>query len=171
MYLYCINIYKNNILVGNKKNLLKFGFFERNSIGEFMNFFSSTLITKSSESIFSVIEKEYKISIFKDTAYSYSIITDIEYPNRVIFQLQSELKINNDINTIFKKYSDENIDKITVINKELNETKEILTKTIESILARGEKLDKLVENSEELKKTSKMFYRNAKKMNSCCNVS
>lgn len=43
-------------------------------------------------------------------------------------------------------------------------------KTIESVLARGEHLDSLVERSETLQASSKMFYKSAKKQNSCCVV-
>lgn len=41
-------------------------------------------------------------------------------------------------------------------------------KTIESVLERGEKLDNLVERSNALSAQSKMFYKTAKKQNSCC---
>jgi len=41
-------------------------------------------------------------------------------------------------------------------------------KTIDSVLKRGEDLDKLVEKSGSLSQQSKMFYKTAKKQNSCC---
>lgn len=47
----------------------------------------------------------------------------------------------------------------------------MLTKTIEAVLERGEKLDDLVEKSTELSKTSKAFYKTAKSTNSCCVIS
>lgn len=43
-------------------------------------------------------------------------------------------------------------------------------KTIDSVLQRGEDLDKLVEKSGTLSEQSKMFYKTAKKQNSCCIV-
>jgi synaptobrevin homolog YKT6 len=46
---------------------------------------------------------------------------------------------------------------------ELNDTKDVLHKTIESILERGEKLDNLVEKSDALSSQSRMFYKAAKK--------
>lgn len=54
--------------------------------------------------------------------------------------------------------------------RELDETKVILHKTIESVLERGEKIDNLVAKSEGLSASSKMFYSQAKKQNSCCVV-
>ena len=47
----------------------------------------------------------------------------------------------------------------------------MLHKTIDNLLERGEKLDSLVERSDDLSKQSKMFYKQARKTNSCCVVS
>jgi hypothetical protein len=44
------------------------------------------------------------------------------------------------------------------IQKELDETKIVLHKTIESVLERGEKIDNLVQKSDGLSAQSKMFY-------------
>ncbi|KAG8050674.1 hypothetical protein GUJ93_ZPchr0009g136 [Zizania palustris] len=43
-------------------------------------------------------------------------------------------------------------------------------KTIDSVLARGERLDSLVEKSSDLSVASQMFYKQAKKANSCCTI-
>lgn len=52
------------------------------------------------------------------------------------------------------------------VQAELDETKVVLHKTIESVLERGEKLDNLVERSNALSAQSKMFYKTAKKVSS-----
>ena len=62
-------------------------------------------------------------------------------------------------------------DKITKIQKDLDDTTEILHKTIDNVLERGVKLDQLVERSDDLSRQSKMFYKQARKTNSCCVVS
>lgn len=86
------------------------------------------------------------------------------------------------------KYQDPaQADSIMKIQRELDETKIVLHKTIESVLQRGEKIDDLVAKSDGLSAQSKMFYRaetsspslragylltlfteQAKKQNSCC---
>ena len=63
-----------------------------------------------------------------------------------------------------------NVTNIHQVQQELDETKEIIHKTIESVLQRGEKIDNLVQKSENLSASSKMFYGQAKKQNSCCVV-
>jgi hypothetical protein len=49
------------------------------------------------------------------------------------------------------------------VQAELDETKIVLHKTIESVLQRGEQLDSLVERSDALSAQSRMFYKTAKK--------
>ena len=49
------------------------------------------------------------------------------------------------------------------VQAELDETKIVLHKTIESVLERGQKLDSLVERSDALSAQSKLFYKSAKK--------
>ena len=57
------------------------------------------------------------------------------------------------------------------IQKDLEDTTQVLHKTIDSVLERGVKLDTLVERSDTLSMQSKMFYKQAKKTNSCCVIS
>ena len=76
-----------------------------------------------------------------------------------------------DLHSILMKYQDPaSADAVTKIHKDLEDTKEILHKTIDSVLERGEKLDSLVDVSEDLTKQSKMFYKEAKKTNKCCKM-
>jgi synaptobrevin family protein YKT6 len=57
------------------------------------------------------------------------------------------------------KYQDpQAADSIMKIQKELDETKILMKKTIESVLERGEKIDSLVQKSDGLSAQSKMFY-------------
>jgi synaptobrevin family protein YKT6 len=59
-------------------------------------------------------------------------------------------------------------DKLTKIQRDLDETKIILHQTIDSVLRRGEKLDTLVDKSADLSMASQMFYKQARKTNACC---
>ena len=69
------------------------------------------------------------------------------------------------------KYQDpQQADSIMQIQQQLDETKIVMHQTIESVLARGEKIDELVAKSDGLSSQSKMFYKQAKTTNSCCIV-
>jgi len=107
------------------------------------------------------------------------IISDHEYPALVAHQLLSKFVdefltkypratwASAGANTLsfpqlkeyIVKYQDpQQADSIMKIQKELDETKIVLHKTIESVLERGEKIDSLVAKSDGLSAQSKMFY-------------
>lgn len=107
------------------------------------------------------------------------IISDKEYPALVAHQLLSKVVdefLSKHPRTAYAaacpqplpfpqlkeyivKYQDpQQADSIMKIQKELDETKIVLHKTIESVLERGEKIDTLVEKSNDLSSQSRMFY-------------
>jgi synaptobrevin homolog YKT6 len=118
------------------------------------------------------------------------VLTDVEYPSRVAFSLLSTALDEFDresygwqkavtdnmypptrLEVYLKEYQDPaNADKILAIHRDLDETKVIMHEAIESVLVRGEKLDVLVDRSRDLSRQSKVFYKTAKKHNSCCSI-
>ncbi|KAI8838966.1 hypothetical protein BC829DRAFT_454124 [Chytridium lagenaria] len=67
------------------------------------------------------------------------------------------------------KYQDPHAaDPLLRVQRDLDETKIVLHNTMKSLLGRQEKLEELVERSDALSSQSKMFYKQAKKTNSCC---
>ncbi len=118
-------------------------------------------------------------------------IADTEYPQRVAFSIITKMlddfteaskgKFSEEaadncmpfppLEQALQKYQDPaEADKITKIQKDLEETKQVLYNTIDAVLARGEKLDDLIEKSDSLSMQSKKFYKTAKKHNQCCVV-
>ncbi|KAJ3016343.1 hypothetical protein NUW54_g825 [Trametes sanguinea] len=101
-----------------------------------------------------IITDQEMTSIAKVPQSSYNTPSAISFP---------------EINTYLQKYQDpRQADAIMKVQQELDETKIILHKTIESVLQRGEKINDLVDRSTALSAQSKMFYKTAKKQNSCC---
>lgn len=124
-------------------------------------------------------EKEYTFHVYGRTeGVAGVIISDQEYPALVAHQLLSKIVDEflskhprttwaNSNSTLpfpqlkeyITKYQDpQQADSIMKIQKELDETKIVLHKTIESVLERGEKIDSLVAKSDGLSAQSKMFY-------------
>ena len=60
------------------------------------------------------------------------------------------------------------VDKILKIHKQIDETKDILYSTIDTLLSKGTKLDDLVNQTEKLKEHSKLFYNSSKQINNRC---
>jgi len=172
-------------------DLSSYSFYQRGSVQEFLNFFSKTVVERTQAGQRQSIEEQsYKFNVYnKGGADNLAalIITDLEYPARPAFSLlqkvlddfatqvprasftnPSSISFPN-CKTYVEKYQDpRQADSIMKVQAELDETKIILHKTIESVLQRGEKLDNLVERSNNLSMQSKMFYKTAKKQNSCC---
>jgi len=174
-------------------DLSSFSFYQKGSVGEFMSFFTKTVVERTSQGVRqSIQENNYTAHVYNRGGAEQLagvIITDQEYPVRPAFSLLAKVldeftakipqsSFSNpsaisfpEINTYIQKYQDpRHADNIMRVQQELDETKIVLHKTIESVLQRGEKLDNLVERSTALSAQSKMFYKTAKKQNSCCTV-
>jgi len=64
----------------------------------------------------------------------------------------------------------EEADKMMKIQKNLDDIKNVMHKNIEQVLTRGQKLEDLMERSDDLSAASKQFYKQAKKTNQCCKM-
>ncbi|KAL8792820.1 MAG: hypothetical protein Q9195_004549 [Heterodermia aff. obscurata] len=194
MKLYYIGILKNDSKPAHElaveKDLNSYSRFTKQNYGEFMSVFSKTVAERTRPGQRQDIEeKTYTFHAYGRTeGVAGIIISDPEYPALVAHQLLSKVvdefltqyprsAFANSTPTLdFKplkdyivKYQDpQQADSIMKIQKELDETKIVLHKTIESVLERGEKIDDLVQKSDGLSAQSKMFYTQAKKQNSCC---
>ena len=120
-----------------------------------------------------------------------TVITAKQYPPRIALKLMLDLesewdKLQNQTwksalqdtaipfpagEQLIKRFSNpKQNDKIYQIQDQLEQTKDIMVRNIEQVLRRGEKIDSLVEKSDELSGFTKTFYNNSQKLNSCCNI-
>lgn len=196
MKVYYIGIFKvgeKAVELSSASDLLQFSFFERSSVSQFMTFFSETVSQRTPAGQRQSIEEGNYVghTYTRSEGLSCVLITDKEYPVRPAYTLinkileeylslhpasqwsnvtatNSSLAFDK-LEVYLKKYQDPSqADSIMKVQQELDETKIVLHKTIESVLQRGEKLDSLVDKSEALSSSSRMFYKQAKKTNSCC---
>jgi len=174
------------------KELSQYSRFTRNNFAEFMTVFAKTIAERTRPGQRQDVEEQ------DHTFHAYGrsegicgvIISDHDYPALVAHQLLSKVvdefltshprhewatgtstlevpELQRDL----EKYQDpKQQDSLLKIQQQLDETKIVLHKTIENVLQRGEKLDDLVQKSDGLSAQSKMFYKQAKKQNSCCVV-
>ncbi|EKM53147.1 uncharacterized protein PHACADRAFT_124606 [Phanerochaete carnosa HHB-10118-sp] len=178
-------------LLSNATDLSTFSFYQKGSVSEFLTFFSKTIAERTPQGQRqSVQENNYTAHVYNRGGaeqLAAVIITDHEYPVRPAFSLLAKLlddftaqipqtSFSNpsaisfpEIHSYLQKFQDpRQADAIMRVQQELDETKIVLHKTIESVLERGEKLNDLVDRSNALSAQSKMFYKTAKKQNSCC---
>ncbi|KAF8816412.1 snare protein YKT6 [Phlegmacium glaucopus] len=180
-----------SVVLSNASDLSSFSFYQRGSAGEFMTFLSKTVSERTPQGQRQTVQEQSHVAHVYNRGgpeqLAAVIITDEEYPVRPAFSLLTKIldefttkvpqsSFSNpssisfpEITTYIQKYQDpRQADTIMRVQQELDETKIVLHKTIESVLQRGEKLDNLVERSNALSMQSKMFYKTAKKQNSCC---
>ncbi|KAJ7049434.1 snare protein YKT6 [Mycena amicta] len=175
-------------LLTTANDLSSFSFYQRGSVGEFMTFFSKTVAERTGTGQRqSVQENNYTAHVYNRGELAGVLITDQEYPVRPAFSLLTKVLDDfvakvpqsswdnpssitfSELPTYLSRYQDpRQADTIMRVQAELDETKIVLHKTIESVLERGERLDTLVDRSNALSAQSKMFYKTAKKQNSCC---
>jgi len=172
-------------------DLSAYGFFQRQGVREMLTFFSKTFSKRTEPGQRqSITHESYVVHCYvRSDGLGGTVTTDAEYPTRVAFVLLTQLldEFTTSHGTSWKtvtqpesvpfppieeyltKYQDPaEADKIVKIQRDLDETTQVLHKTIDSVLERGVKLDNLIERSDDLSKQSKMFYKQAKKTNSCC---
>ncbi|KAH9400230.1 palmitoyltransferase, partial [Tyrophagus putrescentiae] len=165
------------------QNLQSFGFFQRNSVSEFMKFTSKVLVEKSDLATrSSVKQQDYVCHVYiRGDRLAGIIISDQEYPHRVAHTLLMRVLDEftesvpktpyTNLDMYLTKFQNpKEADAMTKIQNDLDETKIILHNTITSVLQRGEKLDNLVAKSEDLSMQSKVFYKTARKTNQCCQL-
>lgn len=197
MKIYYIGILRNTgtkaLELSLARDLSQFSFFERTGVSQFMTFFSETVSQRTTPGQRQSIEEGNYVghTYARSEGIACVLITDKEYPVRPAYTLINKILeeyltlhpvnewsgIENTTESLkfdsleqyLKKYQDPSqADSIMKVQQELDETKIVLHKTIESVLQRGEKLDSLVDKSEALSTSSRMFYKQAKKTNSCC---
>ncbi|KAI2618849.1 putative snare protein [Hypoxylon sp. NC1633] len=192
MKLFYIGIIQNESKPGvelcAEKDLNAYSRFTRANYGEFMTVFAKTVAERTRPGQRQDVEQQdYTFHAYGRTeGVCGIIISDQQYPALVAHQLLSKVMDEflaahprsswsasgltmPELKDYLAKYQDPHqADSIMKIQRELDETKITLHKTIESVLQRGEKIDDLVAKSDGLSNQSKMFYQQAKKQNSCC---
>ncbi|GAX76858.1 hypothetical protein CEUSTIGMA_g4304.t1 [Chlamydomonas eustigma] len=179
------------IFLGFASDVSNFGYFQRGAVKEGLNFLARTIVQRTQPGQRQSVKTEgYMCHVqVKDYGLAAIVVADQEYPVTAAFSIITKVideyielagegwkSVDTDAtvaNTILEpavaKYQDHTqADKLSKIQKDLDETKIILHQTIDSVLKRGEKLDALVDKSNDLSLASQMFYKQAKKANSCC---
>jgi len=181
------------VILSSAAELSSFGYFQRSSIKEMFVFFSRTFAknVKAGQRT-SVKHEAFLCHMYcSPGGITACCFADAEYPSRVAFGYLSKLcedftqatggrLASSDEDgcmdaafpahaSLLTQFQDPaQADQLTRIMNELEETKVVLHDTIEAALERGQKIDTLIEKSNDLSGSSKMFYKTAKKQNQCC---
>ena len=183
------------VLLSVAEDLSSFGFFQKQGVREMLVVFGKIIVKRIQPGQRITVEQEqmneYQVhSHVRADGLCGAVTADKEYPQRVAFTMLSQLldqfaaevtgwptELRENAvpfpplaEMIVRCQDPSGFDKIMKIQKDLDDTTAVLHQTIDGILERGEKLDSLVERSDDLSKQSKMFYKQARKTNSCCTI-
>eukprot|EP00793_Prasinoderma_coloniale_P004685 PRCOL_00000446-RA len=178
--------------LGAAHDVSSFGYFERKAVREMLAFVGRTVAKRTLEGQRQSVEHEaYICHCYNRGGLIGLTFVGKDYPSRAAFSVVNKVMdeftdskgdawkaVTADttdgdeiVNAALQKYQDPHeADKLLKIQRELDETKVILHKTIDSVLQRGEKLDSLVDKSNDLSLASQVFYKAAKKNNQCCKM-
>ncbi|CAG9463283.1 unnamed protein product [Pedinophyceae sp. YPF-701] len=178
------------VFFGTASDVSDFGFFQRTSVREMLQFVSRTIVQRTRPGSRQTVEHEgYLCHAHNRDGLGAIVVTSHDYPSRSAFCVINEVvdqflrefgeswrqqtadvtAAEPMLTSALERFQDPaQADKLMKIQRDLDETKVILHRTIESMLERGEKLDNLVTKSEDLSLASQMFYKQARKSNSCC---
>lgn len=183
---------KNGIIVYQSFELSHFGFFQRNSVKETCIFSSREVSSRTPPGTPQSVEHSgYFCYIYRlQNGLSVCCITDKDYPSYAamnflvkaitVFQekipKETWMNINRDtklqipeLSSLLIAYQDPTkVEKIEAIKKELDETIHVTIKTMDQMLDRGEKMEDLIDRTNDLSDATKEFMVETKKMNSCC---
>ena len=176
MKLYALLVFNNfHQLEYSNYNLSEFFFIYRTKIKEGIESVAIELIKNAKTNNFYKINEKFQdveMSIYLlSNDKIYIVLTDNEYPQRVVFTLLHSIKNANVVqkDTLFESYQNpDKHDKITQIKNELEETKIIMFDSIDKLMERGENLNELLQRAENLSETSFLFVDKTKDMNRCC---
>jgi len=177
-------------------NLESFGYFERRGVQPLLVFSARTVTERTALGTRQSVEADPNVNAMvhvnvRADGLAAAIVSDAEYPQRVAHTLLSKIMddfTNNyppsswsymgeqtakmaSLADFLKKYQNpQEADPLMRLQKDLDDTKDILKNTLVNVLERGEKIDDLVARSTDLSFEAKAFYTTAKKTNRCCTL-
>jgi synaptobrevin family protein YKT6 len=186
---------ENSVEVANCSELSSFSFFHRGPMREHIKFHSRLIVSRTPLGRRLTVDFDQNLGKCHTWVHPQglgaAVLIDAEYPPRVAFSLLSEAvrifmeKMDGqwqdmgkdaelkcpEVEELFQKFQNPaEADKLTKIEKDLEEVKETVLQSMDDLLKRGENLDQLMEKSKDLSNTSVQFYRTAKKNNQCCKL-
>jgi len=176
-------------------DLSGFNYFTRNTVAEHLRFASRTVVQRTTPGTRQTVglkDNPFLCHTYvRADGLSGVLVADKDYPLRVAFSLLSktmtdyEGKVGNKWKDVTKDLEQEPVfmvadlakyqnpteaDKLSKVQKSLDEVKDIMQRNIEEVLKRGETLESLMDKSADLSTVSVQFYNKAKKTNQCCSA-
>ncbi|OHT03616.1 SNARE protein [Tritrichomonas foetus] len=189
MKLYAIYLFRTvgekATIVDSAKDFSDVGWMYRKNCVEICDFASTQLAqSKNPQQRVSAEEKDFLFHAFRKDNVCAVLVGTKDYPSRAAFSILREVMSEYDQcggnlpdgkcktiqRGIVEYQNPEKADKMAQIHANLDQTREIMVTNLEKAIGRGESLNELAQKSETISAQSKMFAREASKLNSCCTI-
>jgi synaptobrevin family protein YKT6 len=159
------------------------GFFYRRSAIEVCNIVAERLASAPTpERLVSASEQNLMFHKMRAGDIVALVVATQDYPSRVAFVILREIMhefercggaLPNGQSSVIRhgitQYQQPgNADKLTRIQENLEETREIMVQNLQKAIARGESLDRMLEKAENISAQARAFGRESGKLNTCC---
>jgi synaptobrevin homolog YKT6 len=187
---------KKNEISDSYFDLSDFSFFYKTTAKEFLLFGCIEITKRANKNLISIIDLKdteyydrmkyldlenirYNVIYDNNTAKWICIITSKLCRKDFLLSMISHIKTTTSKNydKIIEKYENmlvetgtNGVDKVAQIQHDIDDTKEIMCASIDKLIERGVKLDDLLEKSQTLYDSSKLFVIKTKKLNTCCDI-
>jgi len=180
------------------EDLGQFGWWYRSQVAEFIQFGSRQVAQHTKPGAVDSILPDDEHSAIEYCIHGYcdpkgvlaaTMVTAPDYPAKIVYRLLNQLVcqfaskhgglsgVNADTDIEFRqlreclqKYQDPtNAGTVPQLSNKIEETKEVLYKTIDQVLQRGQSLESLMAKSDDLSSSSMTFYKTSKKTR-CCTI-
>merc|ERR1712086_459585 len=184
MPIYSISIFfrqadKAHVL-SRREELSSFSFLWRSKVAEFVRFGSRQAAQHVDAGAYESIvpdEQNDKLQYVchsngsADGLFVATMVTDMDYPARTVYPISKDLDLDfPPLAEFLANYQDpQSADVAFQIMQDLDQTKEVMYKTIDQVIKRGESLESIMSKSEDLSGASMKFYKTSKKTK-CCTI-
>ena len=181
------------IYVAGAYDVSTFGFFQRGGARELCKFVSREVTQRAKPGDRMSVEHKQHLChiIVRRDNLACAVVSTHDYPQRVAFSfIQKALEGFNNIHgaqwegavndidlpvpqleALIRRYQNpDEADPMLKIQRDLEDTKEIIVRTMDDLLERGEKLENVMDRSSDLSLQSKTFLKNTNDLNSCCMI-
>jgi len=188
----------NAWVLSRTEELGQFGWWYRSQVAEFIRFGSRQVAQHTKPGSVDSILPDDEHSAIEYCIHGYchpkgvltaTMVTAPDYPAKIVYRLLNQLLcqfeskygglsgVNADTDMEFpqlreclQKYQDPaNAGTIPQLSNKIEETKDVLYKTIDQVLQRGQSLESLMAKSDDLSSSSMTFYKTSKKTR-CCTI-
>lgn len=158
-------------------------FLWKNTIVELLTHFGKQMLERTSCGNIKHFEHDdYILHCHHHTSkYCIAVLTDKEYPLRIILSLLSEVLSENNIQKfkqekettkiltdVLSKYQNpDNFDRILKLRNQLDDVTSLLHENLDKLIQRGESIDSLIQKSTDISESSKTFYKLTRRSRCC----